>query len=248
MFDEPFRWTEAIATRHGYVQGKLKKGQPVLAVPFKDGALLLGFCPQPGKIYEIYDRIAIGGMGHPADVEKLRTILLDMSHLEGFNRSARDVTLTRLLQFGLAPALKQNFEEVQRAPYLVQLVLVEIDMEGVPHFFHLNYDGYWETSKHGGVVCGNKKMADWLEQQIAEKPFAGFSLDRALLEACKLWENGKQQTKTEEDNDSPATLKEAFDEWILEGAVLCHTAPRKSIYRPLTAREIEKLKTACLSS
>ncbi|MFQ5673111.1 MAG: proteasome subunit alpha [Nitrospinales bacterium] len=247
MFDEPFRWTEAIATRHGYVQGKLKKGQPVLAVPFKDGALLLGFCPQPGKIYEIYDRIAIGGMGHPADVEKLRMILLDMAHVEGFNRSARDVTLTRLLQFGLAPALKQNFEEVQRAPYLVQLVLVEIDLDGAPHFFHLNYDGYWETFKKGAVVCGNKKMADWLDQQITEKPFADFSLDRALLEACKLWEKGRQQIN-DEDDDSPTALKEAFDKWILEGAVLCHTAPRKSIYRPLSGQEIEQLKAACLSS
>ena len=38
MFDEPFRWMEAISTRHSYVQEKLKKGQPVLAVPYKDGA------------------------------------------------------------------------------------------------------------------------------------------------------------------------------------------------------------------
>ncbi|MEC7641127.1 MAG: proteasome subunit alpha [Nitrospinota bacterium] len=246
MLDEPFRWTEAIATRHGYVQGKLKKGQPVLALPFKEGAFLMGFCPQPGKIYEIYDRIAIGGMGHPADIEKLRMILLDMSHLEGFNRSARDVTLTRLLQFGLAPALKQNFEEVQRAPYLVQLVLVEIDMDNTPQFFHLNYDGYWETFQKGTVICGNKKMADWLEKRIEEMPFAEYPLDRALLEACKLWQEGKEQISKEDNEESPSTLKEAFDKWVLEGAVLCHTASRKSIYRPLSSQEIKKLKAACL--
>ena len=55
----------------------------------------------------------MGGTGHPADVERLRMTLLDMAHMEGFNRSVKDVTLKRLLQFGLAPALKQNFEEIQ---------------------------------------------------------------------------------------------------------------------------------------
>ena len=246
MLDEPFRWTEAIAARHGYVQGKLKKGQPVLALPFEDGAFLIGFCPQPGKIYEIYDRIAIGGMGHPADVEKLRMILLDMAHLEGFNRSSRDVTLTRLLQFELAPALKQNFEEVQRAPYLAQLVLVEIDMDNTPHFFHLNYDGYWEIFKKGTFVCGNKKMADWLEKRIEETSFSEYPLEKALLEACKIWQEGKEQTGEEGNEESPNNLKEAFEKWILEGAVLCHTATRKSIYRPLYSQEIQELKAACL--
>ena len=109
MFEEPFRWMEAIATRHSYVQEKLKTGQPVLAVPFNEGALILSFTRQPGKIFEVYDRIALGGLGHPADVERLRMTLLDMAHLEGFNRSDKDVTIARLLQFGVSPALKQNF-------------------------------------------------------------------------------------------------------------------------------------------
>ena len=81
MFDEPFRWLEAISTRHSYVQGKLRKGQPVIAVPFSEGTLMLGFSPQQGKIFELYDRIALGGLGHPADVERLRMTLLDMAHL-----------------------------------------------------------------------------------------------------------------------------------------------------------------------
>ncbi len=46
MYDEPFQWMEAISTRHSYVQEKLKNGQPVLAVPFNEGALMLGFTQQ----------------------------------------------------------------------------------------------------------------------------------------------------------------------------------------------------------
>ena len=143
MFEEPFRWMEAISTRHSYVREKLQSVQPVIAVPYQHGALVLSFSAQPGKIFEVYDRIAMGGMGHPADVEKLRMILLDMAHLECFNRSSQDVTVARLLQFGIAPSLNQNFEEVMRAPYLIKLLLLELDPDGRPNFFRLNYDGYW---------------------------------------------------------------------------------------------------------
>jgi proteasome alpha subunit len=192
MFDEPFRWMEAISTRHSYVQEKLKKGQPVLAVPYKDGALVMGFTAQPGKIFEVYDRIALGSLGHPADVERLRMTLLDMAHMEGFNRSDKDVTLARLLQFGIAPAMKQNFEEVMRAPYLVKLLFAEIDFDNRPLFFRLNYDGHWEMFKKGVVISGNDKESGWIQKQIEQTDFASFSLEQALKEACRLWEEGKK--------------------------------------------------------
>ena len=197
MFEEPFRWMEAISTRHSYVQEKLQKGQPVIAVPYDEGALLLGFSPQPGKIFEVYDRIALGGLGHPADVEKLRMTLLEMAHLEGFNRSDQDVTIARLLQFGIAPSLKQNFEEVMRAPYLIQLLLVEIDFDDQPHFYRLNYDGYWETFQNGAVVAGDVKMRDAITREIDQQSFATYSLDKALEEVCIIWEETSPSAKTQ---------------------------------------------------
>ncbi len=248
MFEEPFRWIEAISTRHSYVREKLRKGQPVFAVPYDEGALLFGFSPQPGKIFELYDRIAMGGLGHPADVEKLRMTLLDMAHLEGFNRSAEDVTVGRLLQFGIAPVLKQNFEEVQRAPYLIQLLLVELDADDKPQIFRLNYDGYWDRLAKGGVLSGDDKVMEWIDKQIAATPFATFSLDKALTEVCRLWEEGKKQAENQDeadDNDGlPKTIPEAFDAWNLEAAVLSRKSKRKSIYRPVSEKEIETLKKA----
>jgi len=248
MFEEPYRWMEAVSTRHSYVQEKLKLGQPVLSVPFDEGVLIMGFAPQPGKIFEIYDRIALGGVGHPADVERLRMTLLEMAHLEGFNRSARDVTLARLLQFGIAPALKQNFEEIQRAPYIIRLLLVELDLEGNPTFFRINYDGHWETFKNGTVISGNEKVMDWIQKEIQELPFATFTLDKALEEVCRLWTESKNQEdeddENDEDNNFPKTLKEVFDQWYLEGAVLLGKVERRAIYRALTKEEIEKLKTS----
>ena len=245
MFEEPYRWMEAVSTRHNYVQEKLKMGQPVMAVPYNEGLLIFGFAPQPGKIFEVYDRIALGGVGHPADVERLRMNLLDMAHLEGFNRSAQDVTSARLLQFGIAPALKQNFEEIQRAPYIIRMLLVELDKEGKPNFFRMNYDGHWETFKDGTAIAGEEKVMDWLQKEIQKQPFATYSLDQALQQACKLWdESRKLESDDEAKKDIPETLQEAFDQWYLEGAVLTEKSMRKAIYRPLSKGEIERLKSS----
>ena len=245
MYDEPFQWMEAISTRHSYVQEKLKNGQPVLAVPFNEGALILGFTQQLGKVFEVYDRIALGGLGHPADVERLRMTLLDMAHLEGFNRSDRDVTIARLLQFGIAPALKQNFEEIQRAPYLVKLLLVEIDFDNRPLFFRLNYDGHWETFKKGAVISGQDEEADWMDKKIAKTNFAAMSLDEALRATCEIWEEGKKQApvdKDEPDAEKSVPLSKAFDAFSLEAAVLSTATERKSLYRTLTQQEADNLK------
>jgi len=258
MFEEPFRWMEAISTRHSYVREKLGKGQPVIGVPYDEGALVLAFSPQPGKIFEIYDRIALGGLGHPADVERLRMTLLDMAHAEGFNRSAQDVTIGRLLQFGLAPALKQNFEEVQRAPYLIQMLLAEINQENNAEFFRINYDGYWEKYEKGTVIAGNSKVSERIQKEIENTDFVSFNLDKAIQSALRLWEEGRKNIKAENDAESPAeensqseeemenlpvTLAEAFDRWSLEVAVLNQNTGRKRLYRALSKNEIFVLKS-----
>ena len=243
MFEEPYRWMEAVSTRHSYVQEKLKMGQPVLSVPFDEGVLIMGFATQPGKIFEIYDRIGLGGVGHPADVEKLRMTLLEMAHLEGFNRSAQDVTLARLLQFGVAPALKQNFEEIQRAPYIIRLLLVELEREGKPNFYRINYDGHWETFKEGTVISGSEKVMDGIQEKIESFSFKTLSLQKALEESCRLWIESKKDPD-EEERGIPKTLKEVFDKMYLEGAVLSAKTDRRAIYRVLSQEEIEKVKTS----
>ena len=258
MFEEPFRWMEAISTRHSYVREKLGKGQPVIGVPYNEGAAILGFSPQPGKIFEIYDRIALGGLGHPADVERLRMTLLDMAHAEGFNRSSKDVTIGRLLQFGLAPALKQNFEEIQRAPYLAQILLAEINHDGDAEFFRVNYDGYWEKFKHGTVIAGDSKVSELIQKEIEGTDFMSFDLDKSMQSALRMWEEGRKKPKLEveaipsaEENDQaeeevegiPIDLKEAFDCWKLEAAVLSNNTGRKCLYRALSESEISTLKS-----
>ena len=70
MIEEPYRWVEAIATRRDYIEMQLATGSPVVAVGYTDGILLLTVGQQ--KLFEIYDRIALGAIGHPGDIERLR--------------------------------------------------------------------------------------------------------------------------------------------------------------------------------
>ena len=113
MYEEPYRWIEAVGNRRQYLDEQFTKGAPVVALAYADGILMLTVSRGTPKLYEIYDRIALGGMGHPADLEKLRFSLLEMAHVEGFNRSPSDVTGARLMKYGLAPTIKQAFEAVK---------------------------------------------------------------------------------------------------------------------------------------
>jgi len=258
MIEEPFRWMEAISTRHSYVREKLFKGQPVIGVPYNEGAVILSFSPQPGKIFEIYDRIALGGLGHPADIERLRMTLLDMAHAEGFTRSSQDVTIGRLLQFGLAPALKQNFEEIQRAPYLIKILLAEINYDGNAEFFRVNYDGYWDKFKQGTVIAGDNKVSERIQKAIESTDFMSLNLDKSIQSALRIWEEGRKKHEVDEgaslsieENDNveeelegtPVSLREAFESWNLEVAVLNINTGRKSLYRELSESEIFVLKS-----
>ena len=76
------------------------------------------------KLFEIYDHLALGSVGHPADIEKVRQTAIDAAHLEGFARSPNDVTARRLVSYNLAPALKNAFEQIFSAPLLFRGVLV----------------------------------------------------------------------------------------------------------------------------
>ena len=109
MLEEPYRWVEAINNRREYVEDQLASGSPVVGTTYADGVLLLTATPGPRKLFEVYDELAFAAVGHPADIEKLRKAVIDIAHLEGFNLSANDVTLQRLVSFGIGPLMKAAF-------------------------------------------------------------------------------------------------------------------------------------------
>src|SRR5262245_15010916 len=122
MIEEPYRWVEAIANRREYVEDQLAPGSPIVALTFADGVLLFALSRDRQKVFGIYDRIAMGGLGHPGDIERLRLAAIELCSTEGFARSSHDVSLRRLANYSLSPALKAAFEQVYGAPYLARLL------------------------------------------------------------------------------------------------------------------------------
>jgi proteasome alpha subunit len=264
MYDEPYRWVEAIGNRRQYLDEQFKQGSPVVALSYADGILLLTVSRGTPKLYEIYDRLGLGGMGHPADLEKLRFSLLEMAHLEGFNRSPSDVTGARLMKNGLAPIIKQAFEEIYKAPFIVKILLAEVGLKPEKDtFLTINYDGTFEETAGWAVLAATPAVQQDMSAHLRhEKGLASASLPLAVGSALQTWAIGSMAQQREEDeadrdasksdhqqssSSTPDTaalfahLREAVAEKTVECAVMERGAPGSSKYRTLTDDEVRDL-------
>ena len=175
MTEEPYRWLEAVGNRREYVREQLKGGSPVFAASLPDGILLLGVGSGQSKVFELFDRHALAGLGHPADIEKIRQAAIDAAHMEAFTRAPEDVSLRRLVSFGLSPQLKTNFEQIFSAPFLVELLLAEIG-SAPEHdlLFRLHFDGSFQNQNGGICVVASQTEAEpaaqkWLNESAKGK-------------------------------------------------------------------------------
>src|SRR5438874_10717435 len=142
MTEEPYRWLEAIGNRREYIRDQLKGGTHVFAVSRPEGILLLGVGQGQSKVFEIYDRHGLAALGHPVDIEKLRQAAIEAAHLEGFNRSSRDVTLRRLISFSLSSMLKNSFEQIFAPPIIVESIFAELgETQPQDTLVRLHHDG-----------------------------------------------------------------------------------------------------------
>ena len=116
MIEEPYRWVEAIANRREYIEGQLAPGSPIAALGYREGILFITLGQTRQKLFEIYDRIAMGAIGHPGDIERLRMAAIELASTEGFTRSAADVSLRRLAHYSLSPVMKSGFEQIYGPP------------------------------------------------------------------------------------------------------------------------------------
>ena len=263
MYEEPYRWIEAVANRRTYLDDQFSQGNPLVAVSFAKGILLVTVNRGTEKIYEIYDRIALGGMGHPADLEKLRYTLLDMAHVEGFQRSPSDVTVSRLMKNGLAPVIKQAFEEIFKAPYITKVLLAEVGTtQDRDRIFSINYDGMYEEQKEFGLLAASPFIRESLveEWKTQERPA---SLENALEVSLRLWgiasllqastsspdaeEEGTVPSTTEAVSTIPdheaiaARIQEALAKETLECVLLDRESGKMETYRALTQSELQPL-------
>jgi len=253
MIEEPYRWVEAIANRGEYIETQLAAGSPIVALGYRDGILFLTLGKTRQKLFEIYDRIAMGAIGHPGDIERLRMAAIELASTEGFTRSAADVSLRRLAHYSLSPVLKTAFEQVYGAPYLARLLFAEIgEKQENDLFLRLDYDGaiatnsatFAQTRQDFGVLSGTRPSSDLMEKYLASEHSAGATFDRALKLSLDAWTVGHLALGDAGVKELPARdkilaeRKERLRAAGIEAAVLDRDDKTAIRYRALTEPEI----------
>jgi proteasome alpha subunit len=244
MTEEPYRWLEAVANRREYVREQLKGGSPVFAASLPEGILLLGVGGGQSKVFELFDRHAIAGLGHPADIEKIRQAAIDAAHVEAFTRAPEDVSLRRLVSFGLGPQLKTNFEQIFSAPFLVELLLVELAAEAAHDLlFRLHFDGSYQT-QFGGVLlaasdpeqeAGGQK---WLTEAVKDKTKPAEVADLLLQAWWWQSENKPFGDSMADEATRQNGWREAVKGKVVEIGWLARQSRRPAHYRNMTISEL----------
>ncbi len=180
MIEEPYRWLEAVQNRREYIEDQLRGAAPVVAVSGEPGILLAAGKASTPKIFEVYDHLALGAVGHPADLEKIRQTAIEAAHVEGFSRSRTDVSARRIVSYGLAGALKSAFEQIFSAPLLFRGVLVELGSSpSADQAWLLEYDGGYaglepEQLRRGVLFGARKDLSSvWQEESRKSPPPSG---------------------------------------------------------------------------
>lgn len=253
MIEEPYRWVEAISNRREYIEHQLAGGSPITALSYEGGILIFTLGRERQKIFEIYDRIAMGGIGHPGDIERLRMAAIEVTSTEGFARSSQDVSLRRLANYSLSPVLKAAFEQIYGAPFLARLLFAELSRGEGPNFFlRLDYDGSIRTNggsfgrafENFGVISGTTASTAKMEEFLRENLQKNLSLEDALTLALDAWTVGHLTLGAEPDASLPSTdeiarhRREQLEAASIEAAVLEHDSPLPMTWRPLADEQI----------
>ncbi|MGZ4984954.1 MAG: proteasome subunit alpha [Chthoniobacterales bacterium] len=259
MIEEPYRWVEAVANRREYIETQLASGSPIAAVSFRDGILFLTLGRARQKIFEIYDRIAMGAIGHPGDIERLRMTAIELASTEGFTRSAADVSLRRLAYYSLSPMLKSAFEQIFGAPLLARMLFAEIGEKPEDDLFlRIEYDGAIATNGVGlgearqdfAALSGTRASTELMESHLKNEHETSATLPRALKTALNAWTVGRMAMGEEGVRELPtkdALAKEAqkqLQSGAVEAAVLERASKMTIRFRVVSSEEIKSATAA----
>ncbi len=240
MLDEPYRFAEAVSNRRDYIEDQLQGGSPVVGLTYRDGILLLTMGRGQQKLYETYDRIAMGSVGHPTDIEKLRQAAVDLASVVGFNYSDADVTLQQIVHFGLGPAVKASFDDIIRSPYIARILLAELDGDHGSSFYTVDYDGAFATYEGHAAIGASPDADQAMETSLDAHHQQDVALDEALQAALKVWaagwSTGQQESAADEvtavsDEEVQRTLTAAKETMTVEAIALNRTRNGKSKYQ-----------------
>jgi len=256
MIEEPYRWVEAIANRREYIEAQLAPGSPIAALGCRDGILFLTLGQMRQKIFEIYDRIGMGAIGHPGDIERLRMAAIELASTEGFTRSATDVSLRRLVHYSLSPVMKTAFEQIYGPPYLARMLFAEVgERPEEDLFLRVEYDGeiaangatYSRARQDFAVLSGTQQSTELMEAFLKSHHTPDASFEAALNHALDAWSIGHMTLQASEPKELPeraAVAKYGRDQLAtagIEAALLERDASRAIRYRSLSDTELRGL-------
>jgi proteasome alpha subunit len=244
---------EAVANRREYIETQLASGSPIAAVSCREGIVLVTMGPARQKLFEIYDRIAMGAIGHPGDIERLRMAAIELASTEGFTRSAADVSLRRLAYYSLSPVLKSAFEQVYGAPYLARMLFAEIGGTADEDLFvRVEYDGAIATNaasfgnarQHFGALSGTRASTELMEKFLQHHQDPTATLAHAIEIALDARTVGSMAIGEDATSELPErravqsdTRKRLTDNSI-EAALLERDAKSTIRYRTLSDEEV----------
>jgi proteasome alpha subunit len=256
MIEEPYRWVEAIANRREYIEAQLAPGSPIAALGYRDGILFLTVGQTRQKIFEIYDRISMGAIGHPGDIERLRMAAIELASTEGFTRSATDVSLRRLVHYSLSPVMKSAFEQVYGPPYLARMLFAEVGERPEDDLFlRVEYDGeiaangatYAQARQDFAALSGTQQSREQMEALLATQHVQDANLETVLNSALDAWSIGHMTLQTDDAKEPPerAAIRKHRQEQLasagIEAALLERDASRAIRYRSLSDKELRPL-------
>jgi proteasome alpha subunit len=195
------------------------------------------------KVFELFDRHALAGLGHPADIEKIRQAAIDAAHMEAFTRAPEDVSLRRLVGFGLSPQLKTNFEQIFSAPFLVELLLAEVGATPEQDLLvRLHFDGGFQFASKGLAVAAAKAEAEaaaqnWLLEASSGKTNRAEMVD-LFLQAWWCLAEDKSCSETPEQ-ERRAGWHAALEGKVAEVGWLARKSSRSARFEMVPFSELE---------
>ncbi len=256
MIEEPYRWVEAISNRREYIEGQLASGSPIAALGYRDGILFLTLGQTRQKLFEIYDRIAMGAIGHPGDIERLRMAAIELASTEGFTRSGADVSLRRLVHYSLSPVMKNAFEQVYGPPYLARMLFAEVGIRPENDLLlRVEYDGeiatngatYARARQDFAVLGGTRESGELMEAFLKTEHKPNSSFEAAVKSALDAWSVGHMLLQGSDGKQLPGRdaitqhRREQLAIAAIEAAVLERGGSTAIRYRSLEDKELRSL-------
>ena len=148
--------------------------------------------------------------------------------------------------------MKTAFDEIIRSPFIVRVLLVELDRIGEDAVFYtVDYDGVFNKTEGSGALAGMPE-ADRLMQRRLSRGTRRLSLKKAVDLALQTWAVGRwvgnldeiPQEKPEfekavDDADLDEVLHKELEELEVEAAILQRSRSGKCKYSVLSDKEIE---------